>query len=274
MQWYPEFMNAQSMAWLRDEWGASVIRLAMYLDEDGYMRDQATQQRLRGTIDGAIGAAIQTGMYVVIDWHVHPQGDYPCSGDPRKYKDFAVEFFQSIAQNYGRFSNIIYEIANEPHGVGWDQIRSYAEDVISAIRAHDPENLVIVGTPNWSQNVDVAARHALEDKNVAYALHFYAGTHGEDLQRRIDDAMGQGRMVFVSEWGTTQAGGSGGVEDAKTRQWIRFLNERNISWINWSLCAKDEDSAALHSGTPIEGGWTDQQLTMSGLLVKELMSKP
>lgn len=274
MQWYPEFMNAQSMEWLRVEWGASVVRLAMYLDEDGYMRDQATQQRLRREINAAIEAAIQTGIYVVIDWHVHPHGGYPCSGDPRKYKDFAVEFFRSIAQNYGSFPNIIYEIANEPHGVEWEQIRSYAADVVSAIRAHDPDNLIIVGTPNWSQNVDVAARDALGETNVAYAFHFYAGTHGEDLQRRIDDAMSRGHLVFVSEWGTTQAGGSGGVEDGKTRQWIRFLNDRSISWINWSLCAKEEDSAALRSGASIKGGWTDQQLTTSGLLVKELMNAP
>jgi endoglucanase len=274
MQWYPGFMSAKTMAKLRDEWGASVVRLAMYLDEDGYMRDLATQQRLRGTIDAAIDVAIQAGMYVVIDWHVHPHDDYPCSGDPRKYKDFAVEFFQSVAQKYGGFPNIIYEIANEPNGVEWGQIRPYAEDVINAIRVLDAHNLIIVGTPMWSQNVDVAARDALKANNVAYALHFYAATHGEELKQRIDEARGLGQLVFVSEWGTTQAGGSGGVEEGKTRQWIQFLNERKISWINWSLCAKEEDSAALRPNSPVDGGWSDQHLTTSGLLVKELMITP
>ena len=49
----------------------------------------------------------------------------------------------------------------------WPAVRAYAERVIAAIRQHDPVNLIIVGTPCWSQQVDVAAAAPLDDVNVA-----------------------------------------------------------------------------------------------------------
>lgn len=51
-------------------------------------------------------------------------------------------------------------------------IKPYAEEVISVIRKHDPDNLIIVGTGTWSQDVNDAADDQLKDANVMYALHF------------------------------------------------------------------------------------------------------
>ena len=47
-----------------------------------------------------------------------------------------------------------------------------------------------------------------------YTLHFYAGTHGAELRQRIDSALSAGLPIFVSEWGTSRADGSGGVKKA------------------------------------------------------------
>ena len=100
-----------------------------------------------------------------------------------------------------------------------------------------------------------------------YTLHFYAGTHGADLRQRIDDVMQKGLPVFVSEWGTSRADGSGGVflEDAAV--WLDFLAARGISWANWSLCDKAETSAALVPGTSPDGGWAENGFTDSGKFV-------
>lgn len=63
--------------------------------------------------------------------------------------------------------------------LGWSgTIKPYAQAVISAIRAIDPDNLIVVGTPTWSQDVDVAAADPIAGTNIAYTLHFYAGTQG------------------------------------------------------------------------------------------------
>ena len=100
-----------------------------------------------------------------------------------------------------------------------------------------------------------------------YTLHFYAGTHGQDLRNRIDSAWAAGLPVFVSEWGTSRADGSGGVFLEESRVWLDHLEERGISWCNWSLCDKNETSAALKPGTAPDREWTEKDLTASGQFV-------
>ena len=100
-----------------------------------------------------------------------------------------------------------------------------------------------------------------------YTLHFYAGTHGTELRQRLDEALKAGLPVFVSEWGTSRADGSGGVFLKESGEWLDFLAARNISWANWSLCDKNETSAALRPGTPPDKVWTQEDLSESGRFV-------
>lgn len=100
-----------------------------------------------------------------------------------------------------------------------------------------------------------------------YTLHFYAGTHGQWLRDRIETAVAAGLPVFVSEWGTSRADGSGGVFPEESKVWLDFLDEKGISWCNWSLCDKNETSAALKPGTSPERAWTEEDLSESGRIV-------
>ena len=263
LQWYGHLMNAGSIKWLRDDWKANVVRAAMYTADGGYIANPSVKDKVIESVE----AAIQHGMYVIIDWHILNDND------PNIYKTQAIEFFQDMATRYGEFPNVIYEIANEPNGyANWnDHIRPYAVDVIDAIRQIDPDNLIIVGTGTWSQDIHHAADNPLADDNVMYALHFYAGSHGQELRDRIDYARNKGAAIFVTEWGASQASGNGGVYANETRSWISFLNQRAISWVNWNLADKSESSAALVPGASATGGWTSQQLSDSGRLVRELM---
>lgn len=64
----------------------------------------------------------------------------------------AVQFFTSISQKYGGYPNIIYETYNEPLQVDWTSVlKPYHQQVINAIRANDPNNVIVLGTPTWSQ---------------------------------------------------------------------------------------------------------------------------
>ncbi|MDE6108448.1 MAG: glycoside hydrolase family 5 protein, partial [Oscillospiraceae bacterium] len=98
-------------------------------------------------------------------------------------------------------------------------------------------------------------------------LHFYAGTHGRELRDRMDAALNKGLPLFVSEWGTSRADGSGGVFPEESRVWLDFLAERGISWCGWSLCDKNETSAALRPGTSPDKAWTAEDLSQSGALM-------
>ena len=135
-----------------------------------------------------------------------------------------------MARDYGSRNHVIYEIYNEPLQISWSgAIKPYAEAVIAAIRAIDPDNLIVVGTPSWSQDVDAAAADPIAGPNIAYALHFYAGTHGQFLRDKAQKALDAGAALFVTEWGSVNANGDGAVATSETDAWMDFLKARGIS---------------------------------------------
>lgn len=257
------FYNAETIDFLADEWEIDIIRTAMGVKESwdggrGYVDSPDTQKEM---IKNVIDAAIANDIYVIVDWHTHYA---------ENYIDEAVTFFSEISEEYGHNDHIIYEIYNEPIWQSWTTIKSYAETVIDAIREKDPDNLIIVGSREWSQRVDEAAADPIEDDNVAYTIHFYAGTHGQFLRDRASQAMEDGIPIFVTEWGTVSADGNGGVNTSETNAWIEFMKDNHISHANWSVGDKNESSAIINVNKGIHGLKNDD-LTTSGILVKSII---
>jgi hypothetical protein len=264
--WFGEFANPSAFSWLRDNWNCSLIRAALYTVGDGRFRALDETDKMVT----AVQAAIDTGLYVIIDWHIL------YDGNPMKYKDQAITFFRDMATRFKDYPNILYEICNEPNGadVTWKEvIKPYAEEVIPVIRGIDPENVIIVGTPHWSQWVDEAAADPLSFNNIMYTCHFYAGSHGEAERTRLKDALDKGLPVFITEWGTTKAEQTtgDGVFPVQTYEWMDFINDRGLSWANWSITIRKEPSAAMRYYASPEGHWADGDLTESGLLVRAIM---
>jgi len=266
LQWAGKYANENVIRWLRDDWNIQIWRSALYLKEGGYV----TQRSLKFTLEESVDAAIKLGIYVIIDWHVHHDRD------PNVYKDEALVFFAEMAQKYGAYPNVLYEICNEPNGddVTWSgSIKPYAEEVIAEIRKYDPGNIIIVGTPSWSQRVDSAALDPIKGFNIMYTLHFYAGSHGQEFMDMTKTAVEKGLPVFVTECGTTQSSGSGGVYEKEFTNWLVFLKKYGISWVNWSVTNKGEDSGVLayNADRNAQGGWTDDILSPSGRFVRKIL---
>jgi endoglucanase len=143
--------------------------------------------------------------------------------------------------------------------------------VTAVIRPHS-DNLIIAGTRRWSQLVNEPADNPLPDQNTAYSLHFYAGTHGQELRDIGDYALSKGIALFITEWGTSHADGGRDmiVHTEKAQEWIDWALERNLSMANWSLTDKVEASAALQPDAPIIGNWDpEKHLSESGRFVRD-----
>ncbi|HQF54841.1 MAG TPA: glycoside hydrolase family 5 protein [Fibrobacteria bacterium] len=272
--WMSGFYRTSVVNTLARDWKSSIIRAAMGVEgSSNYLMSPDANKKSVNTI---VNGAIANDIYVIIDWHDHNANINIAE---------AKAFFSEMAQLYKNTPNVIWEIWNEPDNKSgsvsgrdsWSRdIRPYAEEVIAEIRKYS-SNLVIVGTPNWSQDVDSAAKNPVTDTNTAYALHFYAGSHSGAFRTKANNAMRNGAAVFITEWGTSMAnGGTTGnppvndnyIDTLESNDWLDWAKERNISWCNWSVSNKDESSAALKPGASYNGGWPDSMLTPSGLYVR------
>jgi endoglucanase len=256
------FYNADTVNWLKEDWHAQVVRAALGLHQEpgSYLQKPAANQ---ARVTKVVDAAIAADLYVIIDWHDH---------HAHQHADLAVAFFTEMARRYGNRPNIIYEIFNEPEKVTWrNDVKPYAEKVIAAIRAIDPDNLIVVGTPNWSQDVDVAASDPIKDPNVAYTLHFYAGTHKAKLRTKAQQALDAGVALFVTEWGTCEASGDGPIDKASVDAWMDFIRKNQLSHCNWAVYDKKETAALLLRRAGSKGKWKDSDLTPPGKYVRELV---
>jgi aryl-phospho-beta-D-glucosidase BglC (GH1 family) len=258
------FYNEQTVKAFKNDWQASIIRAAMAAQGEGsYLTHPESNIK---KVEAVVDAAIKNDIYVIIDWHSH---------HAEQNLDQSIEFFTYMAKKYGSNANVIYEIYNEPlNTTDWkNTIKPYSEKVISAIRKIDPDNLIIVGTQTWSQDVDVAAINPIKGhENIVYALHFYAGTHKADLRVKAQKAIDAGLALFVSEWGTVNANGDGAIDYESTEQWLKFIKKNNLSHCSWSVTNKKENSAMLKPTVTSLGPWQNNELTENGLYLKKVIS--
>lgn len=278
--WGDKFYNEGTVNKFVDEWKCDILRCAVAIEgEYGYIAKPSETLEI---VHKVIDQAIARGIYVIVDFHTH---------EAEKHIEVAKEFFGLMSQNYHDCDNIIYEIFNEPINQSWTDIKAYAEEVIPAIRENDHENLIVVGTRNYSQEVAEAAKSPItSDDNIAYTLHFYAATHlgcediakevetdGGYVRRQAEEALAIGSIaLFVTEWGTVESGGDGNPNTTSAEAWMDFLAENKISHLNWSVCDKPEPetASALVEGASPEGNWNyDTDLTESGAIVKPIIEE-
>jgi len=251
--------------WIASDFKVSIIRAAMAVQPDsGYLQKPEMQAKL---IEGVVDEAIKDGIYVLIDWHDHHSNQHiPQS----------KAFFAMMAKKYAGVPNVIYEIWNEPTAIGWDTVKDYAMQIIPEIRKYDPDNLIIVGSPHWDQDVDIAAADPITGfKNIAYSFHFYASdpNHQQPLRNKAGLAIKRGLPLIVTEWGVGESDGNGKFDEKEVKTWMDWLTDNKLSWANWNITDKHETTALLFPGASVNGGWTDAQLTPAGDYIRKQIRK-
>lgn len=258
-QWKPQYWNEETVQGIHDSCHSNVVRASMGIDtnDGGYLTDPDGQMKLVETV---IEAAIKHDIYVIVDWHEEKAETHVTQ---------AVDFFDKISKKYGSYPNVMYETFNEPTTQSWSEVlKPYHETVIKAIRANDPDNIIIVGTGQWSQRVDEAAVDPITDQtNIMYTLHFYAGTHKQWLRDLAQGAIDKGLPIFITEYGTDNIDPVNSVDPKESQLWWDWCDNNNLSYANWAICDVAEASAALIADTPTNKVCQEAYLTESGLLV-------
>ena len=271
IQWYNQCINDASLDALANDWKADVMRVSLYVQEEGYETDPAG---FTAMAQGIIDKLIARGLYVLIDWH------QLTPGDPNANTEMAKTYFTAMATKYKDTPNVFYEIANEPNGVDWATIKRYADVMVPHIRAIDADNPIIIGTHGWDTfgvSGDGPASDVYNNQvsgtNLLYAFHFYAASHGQEYRDTLSEASGK-LPVFVTEWGTQEASGDGGNDFASSQQYIDLMAQKKISWTSWNYSDDPRTGAAWNGGTCPNGPWTNANLKEAGSWVRDKIANP
>ncbi|WP_245716181.1 glycoside hydrolase family 5 protein [Micromonospora humi] len=253
LQFFPNCVNADSLAALRNDWKADFIRLSMYVQEGGLETDPVG---FTAKVNGLVDEATRLGLYVLVDFHILTPGD------PNVNLGLAKTFFADVSARHAANNNVIYEVANEPNGVSWDGIKTYAEQVIPVIRKNSPDSVVLVGTRGFSSlglsegsDETEVVNDPVDAENVMYTFHFYAASHGAD-RRAVVARAAKSLPLFVSEFGTQTFTGDGTNDFASTTAWLDLLKGNKISYGMWSFSDGRETNSAFHQGTCAGGNFT------------------
>ncbi|MFF4161616.1 cellulase family glycosylhydrolase [Streptomyces sp. NPDC001741] len=270
IQWFDACYNTASLDALANDWKSDLLRISMYVQEDGYETDPAG---FTNRVNRLVDMAEARGMYALIDFHTLTPGD------PNYNLERAKTFFASVAARNAGKKNVIYEITNEPNGVSWSGIKNYAEQVIPVVRAADPDAVVIVGTRGWSSlgvsdgsSESEVVNNPVNATNIMYAFHFYAASHKDNYRATLSRAASR-LPLFVTEFGTVSATGGGALDRSSTTAWLDLLDQLKISYANWTYSDADESSAAFRPGTCAGSDYSSSGvLTESGALLKSRIS--
>jgi len=282
------FYNAAAVERVAKDWKAEIVRAAYGATGLAFTAADALANRER--IETIVDAAIENDIYVIIDWHSHS-----AQNEVQNSKDF----FEYMSNKYGSYPNVIFELYNEPINAEWSVIKSYAEQIIPVIRAHS-SNLILVGTPNYSQKVQDVIGNAISDENLGYVLHFYAYSHSvSGWLDNMNSAISSRLPLFVTEYGTTHSDGGCSLlintkcsdnpaynqdhynthDAAKSDEWHNYMDSKKISSVAWNINDKYE-GAAFFGTVPggvfdqSEANWSDlSKMTASGKYIFQKLNK-
>ena len=263
INWYPDYINEPLFQDLSSNWNCNLIRLAMYSED--YLKYPKENLAI---LHKGIEAAIESDMYVIVDWHILEDRD------PNQHIQEAEQFFAGIAEEYAGVPNVLYEICNEPNGpVTWEDICSYANELIPLIRSYSPEAVIFVGTPDYDRDLTSPQEAPLPFENIMYSFHFYTASHHEEMLQILSDAVDADLPVFITECGITEENGDGRIDYEYAEKWYTYLAEHQLGFVVWNLSNKQESSSFIKATSTACFALRDEDLTDTGKWVRSLLQE-
>ncbi len=166
----------------------------------------------------------------------------------------SVTFWQQVATAYKGYSNVLFEVFNEPHPASWScwksgcsvtKDTSYSNDcgctktfnytavgmqtLVTAIRNTGANNLAIVGGMNWAFDLSQIPTYTITGSNVVYDTHPY--NYADKQPSTWPAAFGNisnTYPVISAESGQYDCGIS------FMSQLLNYLEAHNIGWLAWA----------------------------------------
>jgi len=203
----------------------------------------------------------QEGLYLILDMHAAPGGQtgenidngwgYPFLFKSEASQQRVIEIWKKLARRYKDEPTVLgYDLLNEsiPTFEGYDKLNKYLvplyKQITEAIRAVDPNHIIIVEGAQWSTNFDVFGKPFAD--NMIYSFHkYWMPPEQEQIQSYVD---------FREKYNVPLWLGESGENDNKWIASFRTLLEKNnIGWSFWPY-KKMADSSGVIS-IPKPEGW-------------------
>ncbi|WP_165423694.1 glycoside hydrolase family 5 protein [Ktedonosporobacter rubrisoli] len=237
-------------------WGANTIRLP--LSEVFWLSGQGstcTAAQYQALVKGTVDTITALHMNVMLDLHWVGAGRQSTNGGgqwPMPDGD-SVTFWQQIATQYRGYSNVFFELYNEPVPPNWPcwqkgcQVSGtgYSNDchcskqlsyqavgmqtLVDTVRKSGASNLVIVGGSNWGFDLSQLPNYPISGTNIVYDTHPYA--YANKSAKYWDWAFGNlsSRYPIISA-----ENGQYDCKEDYMSQLLPYLDSHQMGWVAWA----------------------------------------
>lgn len=260
------FFDAQHLAYMGPGtnsssgtyWYANTVRLP--LSESYWLNGQPAQQCTAAQYQNLVKTTVDTltvmHLNVIIDLQWTDAGGQAAGGGAawQMPDNDSVTFWEQVATIYASYSNVLFELFNEPHPAQWScwaspctitNDTSWVSDcvcmqtftyqsvgmqaLVDAVRGTGASNLVLVGGMNWGYDLSQIAAYPITGTNVVYDTHPYP--YNGKQPPNWDTSFGNisdTYAVISAESGEYDCGTS------YMSQLLSYFDAHKIGWIGWS----------------------------------------
>ncbi len=260
------FFDAQHLAYMGPGtntsngtyWYANTVRLPLSESYwlNGYPAQQCTSVQYQSLVKTTVDILTSLHLNVILDLQWTDAGGQAAGGGAawQMPDSDSVSFWKYIATNYSSYSNVLFELYNEPHPGPWScwaaactitNDTSWVSDcvctqtftyqsvgmqaLVDAVRSTGAANLVLVGGMDWGYDLSQIATYPIPGTNVVYDTHPYPYTGKQPPN--WDASFGNisnTYAVISAESGEYDCGTS------FMSQLLTYFDAHRIGWIGWS----------------------------------------
>ena len=263
-------------------WGANTVRLPL---SEGFWLNGApgfpcSSSQYQNTVKQVVSSlsALQLNVIIDLQW-TDAGGQSLQGGGPWAMPDAdSVTFWQQVATQFKGNSNVLFELANEPHPASWScwtgactmtNDSGYSDDcqcsktftyqsvgmqaLVNAVRNTGAQNIVIAGGTNWGYDLSQLGTYHLSGSNIVYDTHPYPYT--DKLSNTWDFSFGNISSTYPV---VSMESGEYDCDSTYLTQLYSYFDAHQISWVAWAWVANGQvcsypQLVTDYQGTPSAG---------------------